>query len=396
MKLVVVGFGQCGGRIADEFNRLNGRARFRGRIDILADTFAVNTDVADLSSLSDIKADYRHRILIGNRKTGSHGVGKINEVGAQIARQDGDKVVDAVRSAERFYEADAFLLIASAAGGTGSGAISIMAQMIKERFRDKPVYALVALPFEHEEKTDLRTFCNSATCLKAIYSVADAVFLVDNQRYIEKDSSLRNNMNAINKLIVEPFYDLLCAGEEKKAKHIGAKLLDAGDIIRTLAGWTVLGYGVSQLPTIRLPFARRRNFRNKSTETHKGIQAMDQAISNLSLKCDPKESASALYLLSAPTEEMTMGLIKELVDYLSEVAPRAIIRYGDYPRGKSTLTITLILSQLNSVDKVMEYYDKMPELIQEKEWRQEENEYRLNKMMNASKAVPSLFGGDGS
>ena len=123
---------------------------------------------------------------------------------------------------------------------------------------------------------------------------------------------------------------------------------------------------------------------------------MDQAISNLSLKCDPKESASALYLLSAPTEEMTMGLIKELVDYLSEVAPRAIIRYGDYPRGKSTLTITLILSQLNSVDKVMEYYDKMPELIQEKEWRQEENEYRLNKMTKASKAVPSLFGGDGS
>jgi len=396
MKLVVVGFGQCGGRIADEFSRLDTRARFRRRIDILADAIAVNTDVADLSSLSEIKSDYKHRILIGNRKTGSHGVGKINEVGAQIARQDGDKVIDAVRSAERFYEADAFLLIASAAGGTGSGSMPIMAQMIKERFKDKPTYALVALPFEHEEKTDVRTFCNSATCLKATYSVADAVLLVDNQRYIEKDSSLINNMTAINKLIVEPFYDLLCAGEEKKGKRIGAKLLDAGDIIRTLGGWTVLGYGASQLPAIRLPFARRRNFRKKSTETHKGIQAMDQAISNLSLKCSPKDSAGALYLLSAPTGEMTMGLVKELVDYLSELAPGAIIRYGDYPRGESTLTITLILSQLNSVEKVMEYYDKMPELMQEKEWKQEEDEYKLNKMMNASKAVPSLFGGDGN
>jgi len=395
MKLVVVGVGQCGGRIADEFSQLQSRARFHRRIDILADVFAVNTDIADLSCLSSIKSDYRHRILIGNRKTGSHGVGKINQLGAEIAKQDSDKVIDAVRSAERFYEADAFLLIASAAGGTGSGAMPIMAQIIKERFRDKPVYTLVVLPFEHEDQTDVTMFCNTATCLKATYSVADAVFLVDNQRYVEKDSSLINNMTAINKLIAEPFYDLLCAGEEKKAKHIGAKLLDAGDIIATLAGWTVLGYGVSQLPMVRSPFGRR-NFRKKSTETHKGIQAMDQAISNLSLKCDPKDSASALYLLSAPTEEMTMDLVKELQDYLGEVAPEAVIRNGDYPRREATLKITLILSQLSSVQEVMEYYDKMPELIQKKECRQKSSEAGLGELKKASMLVPSLFGGDGS
>jgi len=282
-----------------------------------------------------MKSDYRHRILIGNRKTGSHGVGKINALGAEIARQDGDKVIDAVRAAEQFYEADAFLLIAGAAGGTGSGSMPITTQLIKERYRDKPVYALVVLPFEHEEETEARTIHNTATCLKATYSVADAVFLVDNQRYIGKDSSLVNNMAAINRLIAEPFYDLLCAGEEKKAKHIGVRLLDAGDIGRTLSGWTVLGYGTSQLPVIRLPFYRTHNFRKKSTETHKGIQAMDQAISNLSLKCDPRDAGSALYMLSAPTAEMNMDLVKELGDYLSEIAPEAVIRCGDYPRKSS-------------------------------------------------------------
>ncbi|MFC1952318.1 tubulin/FtsZ family protein [Chloroflexota bacterium] len=396
MKLLVVGFGQCGNRIADEFNRLNARARFHRRIPILADAFAVNTDSADLSMLSNIKSDYTHRILIGNRKTNSHGVGKINALGAQIAKQDGDKVISAIRSTERFYDSDAFLLIASAAGGTGSGAMPIMAKMLKERFKDKPVYALIAMPFEHEEKTDTMTIFNSATCLKAIYSVADAVFLVDNQRYIEKDSSLINNLAAINKLIVEPFYDLLCAGEETKSKRIGAKLLDAGDIIKTLKGWTVLGYGVAKLGAIRLPFLRGRNYKKKSTETIKGIQTMDQAISNLSLQCDPKDSASALYLLSAPTEEMTMNLVKELVDYLGEAAPRAMVRYGDYPRGESTLKITLILSQLNSVDKIMEYYDKVPQLVQEDEQMREENDRRLNKIMRASRMVPSLFDGDGN
>jgi len=391
MKLVVVGFGQCGGKIADEFSRLNSKARFRRRIQILADTFAVNTDTADLSSLSSMKSDYRHRILIGNRKTGSHGVGKINALGAEIARQDGDKVIDAVRAAEQFYEADAFLLIAGAAGGTGSGSMPITAQLIKERYRDKPVYALVVLPFEHEEETEARTIHNTATCLKATYSVADAVFLVDNQRYIGKDSSLVNNMAAINRLIAEPFYDLLCAGEEKKAKHIGVRLLDAGDIGRTLSGWTVLGYGTSQLPVIRLPFYRTHNFRKKSTETHKGIQAMDQAISNLSLKCDPRDAGSALYMLSAPTAEMNMDLVKELGDYLSEIAPEAVIRCGDYPRKSSALKITVILSQLTDVEKVRKYYGKLPNLIQEKERRQEEIEAKLKELIDASTAVPSLL-----
>ena len=85
MKLVVVGFGQCGGRIADEFARLNTRARSRRGIDIITGAFAVNTDAADLSGLTCIKNGHRTRILIGGRKTGGHGVGKINEIGAEIA-----------------------------------------------------------------------------------------------------------------------------------------------------------------------------------------------------------------------------------------------------------------------------------------------------------------------
>lgn len=391
MKLIVVGFGQCGGKIADEFCRLNSKARFRRGIEIIPGTFAVNTDAADLSSLSSIKSDYQHRILIGNRKTGSHGVGKINEMGAQIAKQDGDKVIDAVGSAKRFYEADAFLLIAGAAGGTGSGSMPVIAQTIKKRYGDKPVYALVVLPFEHEETTEARTIYNSAMCLKAAYSVADAVFLVDNQRYVRKDSSLINNMAAINRLIVEPFYDLLCAGEETKAKFIGARLLDGGDIIQTLGGWTVLGYGKAQLPIFRLPFARRSNFRKKSQETHKGIQAMDQAISNLSLRCNPDDSGSALYLLSAPKMETNMDLVKELGDCLRDAATEAVIRYGDYPRAGSTLKITVILSQLKDVEKVREYYNELPDLIQKREKRQEATEARLEELLDASTAVPSLL-----
>jgi cell division GTPase FtsZ len=391
MKLVVVGFGQCGGRIADEFSRLNRRARTQRGIEIITAAFAVNTDTADLSCLSSIESDYQHRILLGTRKTAGHGVGKINEVGAELARQDGDKVIQAIRSTRRFYEADAFLFIAGAAGGTGSGSMPVMAQMLKERYRDKSVYALVVLPFEHEEETEERTIHNSATCLKATYSVADAVFLVDNQRYVRKDSSLKNNIVAINQLMVEPFFDLLCAGEEKKAKYIGTRLLDAGDIMRTLSGWTVLGYGESPLSPARLPFFRRRDFKTKCTETHKGIEAMDCALSELSLRCNAKDASSALYLLSAPTGEMNMDMVKELGDYLRDVASTAVIRYGDYPRRDGKLTITLILSRLTNVEKIRKYYYELPEIIQEKKGKQEDIEEKLRKLLDASSAIPSLL-----
>jgi cell division GTPase FtsZ len=391
MKLVVVGLGQCGSRLADEFARLNRRARSQRGIEIITGAFAVNTDAADLSGLQTISGDYQHRILVGGRRTGGHGVGKINELGAEVAREDADKIVDAIRTARHFFETDAFLLIAGIAGGTGSGSIPIVAQMLRERYLDKPIYALAVLPFAHEEETEERTVYNSATCLKSLYPMVDAIILVDNQRYVRKDFSLRNNLTKINALIVEPFYNLLCAGEEKKTKHIGAKTVDAGDIIQSVAGWTVIGYGQTPVPTFKwFPFLSS-NFIKKSTETHRGIQAMDEALSELSLKCNPADSGRALYLVSAPAKEMNMDLIKELADYLRSISPEAVIRNGDYPRERSVIDITLLLSELNVVDKVKDYYNKASGVIHELKGRREEFEDKLKEIEDASKDIPTLL-----
>jgi cell division GTPase FtsZ len=373
MKLTVIGFGQCGGRIADEFARLNGRARGLRGLDIVSGCYAVNTDLADLSGLHTIRSDHEHRIVIGNKKTGGHGVGKINELGAEIAREDADKVIQTIRSSRNPQETDAFLLCASAAGGTGSGAISVMTQLLKERYVDKPVYNLIVLPFDHEEATEDRTVYNVATCLKSSYLVADAIFLIDNQRYIMKASSIKHNLARINAQIVQPFFNLLCAGEETKPRYIGAKILDGGDIIQTLSGWTTVGYG----HTIPLGFLRRmfapdrRHFRDKASETAKGVQALDEAISGLSVKCNPLDAKRALYLVSAPAREINVDLIKELGSYIKNMAPEATIRSGDYPRDKGDMNLTLILSEMSDVERVRNYFTKAINLIAELKKRQE-------------------------
>jgi hypothetical protein len=88
---------------------------------------------------------------------------------------------------------------------------------------------------------------------------------------------------------------------------------------------------------------------------------------------------------------MNMDLVKELGDYLREIAPGAIIRYGDYPRERSALGVTVILSELKSVEKVKGYYDRLPDLMEDKEKRQEDSEAKLRELIDASMAVPSLL-----
>ena len=391
MKLLVIGCGQCGGRIADAFALLNKVARVQRKIDIVTNVLAVNTDIADLSGLTNIKSDYRHRILIGDQKTGGHGVGKINEIGAEIAREDSDKIIESVRESDRLSEVDAFLVIAGAAGGTGSGAIPVVTQQLKEYCTDKPVYNLITLPFRYEEMTEERSIYNVGTCLKSAYLVADAIFLVDNQRYIKKTTSIRKNLAKINYLVIKPFFNLLCAGEETDAKYIGSKVLDAGDIIQTLSGWAVIGYGKASVPRIRFPFEEKLDFREKSTKTQKGSQAMNEALSELSLRCNPTDARKALYLLTAPPEEMSMDLINELSASLKRMATEAIIRSGDYPRGKGLMDVTVILSELISSRKVMDYFTKTIAYIDSAGRRRGGIEYGYRGIEEALKDIPSLL-----
>ena len=391
MKLTVIGLGQCGCRIADNFARLNLKAQHERKASIAPIVIAVNTDQADLTGLRFIKNDYVHRILIGLRQTLGHGVGKINELGAQLAKEDGDKVMDAMKSKRDFYETHAFLLIAGAAGGTGSGGLPVIARMIKERYLNKPVYALIVLPFEHEQFSEVRSVYNTATCLKSTYDLVDAIFLADNQRYVRKDASLVNNIERINRMVAEPFYDLMCAGEVTKRKYVGARTVDAGDLIASLEGWTTIGLGRTELPSLRFPWEiRKKHFREKAVEGFRGSQALDATISDLSITCNPKDAAKALYIMAGPAREMNMDMIKSVGDYIKEIAPNAVIRGGDFPGEKHFIDVTLILSQLSFVPKIKYLYETAVQYGQEHKGQIEETRKRIQALSDLGTELPNL------
>jgi len=390
MKIVVVGFGQCGCNIADQFYALNSHARslFSRRIEILTDAFAVNTDEADLGGFKHIPTDRHHRVVIGGVRTFGHGVGKMNVDAAKIIRESHSVITDNILDSNKFHETDAVLAIASGGGGTGSGSIGWVIKKLKERV-EKPVYAAIILPFGYEEN-GLTSYAvtNAATCLKTVNQYADAVFLVDNERFARRDNSFSRNLHQINQEFVNNFYDLFCAGEEKSLKFLGSKVLDAGDIKQTLTGITSIGRGEIHLSNFHR--LNKSHFREEAKEHSTVAGALDKAISNLSVTVELEEARRILVLLTAPRGVITLSAIEEVATLLQERAPKAVVRMGDYPRRGKDVSLTLLASGLARVERVENMYTHAIDLLEKKVEMDKETQEQVKEMHNTGDELPTL------
>ena len=144
------------------------------------------------------------------------------------------------------------------------------------------------------------------------------------------------------------------------------------------------------MPVRKLLFRWTDNCIKKSDQTHLGRQAMDEAVSELSIGCKPEDACRALYLVSAAARAMNVGLIKELGEHLRNMVPNAIIRNGDYPRGKGVLDITLVLSEFSDLEKVRNYYTKSADLVKEMKQRQKVKAIKAELTEEAGKDLPTL------
>ena len=106
--------------------------------------------------------------------------------------------------------------------------------------------------------------------------------------------------------------------------------------------------------------------------------------------CNPADAARALFLVSGPAGEMNMGIIKEIGIHLRNIAPKATIRNGDYPREKDVLDVHIIFSGLSHLEKIREYYIKSANLIPEYARRREYRENNLRELEELGKDIPVL------
>jgi len=390
MKIVAIGIGQCGCNIADEFYAINNYSKsfFGRRIEIVTDVFAINTDETDLSSLRHIPPDMSHRIVIGMSRTSGHGVGKINVEGALIMKESLPIIIDDVLNSRDFYACDALMVIASGAGGTGSGGIGPLIKGLRERV-EKPIYAMVILPFGYEETSETSfAVVNTATCIKTVDRLADATFVLDNERFGRGDLSLSRNLQAINQQMVRNFFDLFCAGEEGRQRFVGSAVVDAGDIRSSLEGVTTIGRGEAGVSFFHS--LKKGNYKEATKGASGLVAALSQAINNLCLKVEIGDARTILALLCAPKDIISLNAVTEVSNRLQQRAPKSEIRIADYPRRRGEISMTLVLSSLTAVDRAEKLYLKATDLLAKRVELNKEFDSKVERTEQIRAKIPTL------
>lgn len=155
----VVGIGGGGGNAV-------GRMAGRGIPDV--ELIVMNTDIQALS-----RAPGTHKVQLGEKLTGGRGTGGDCEMGRRSAEESRDVIAAALRGAQMVF------LTAGMGGGTGTGAIPVVAEIAREL--GILTLSVVTKPFHFEGR---RRMAQAEAGLEALLETTDSLLVVPNQRLL--------------------------------------------------------------------------------------------------------------------------------------------------------------------------------------------------------------------
>ncbi|WP_255148686.1 tubulin/FtsZ family protein [Halorarius halobius] len=381
MKLAMIGFGQAGGKILDEFLEYDQRTGS----EIVRAAVAVNSAKADLHGLEHVPED--NRVLIGQARVKGHGVGADNELGAEIAEEDIDEIQGAIDNIP-VHEVDAFLIIAGLGGGTGSGGSPVLAKHLK-RIYTEPVYGLGILPSQDEG--GIYTL-NAARSFQTFVREVDNLLVFDNDAWRKTGESMEGGYADINDEIVKRFSILFGAGEVEPGGEVGESVVDSSEIINTLSGGGVstVGYAAEEVEKQEKGLLSRFT---GGDDTDDGIDAANTtnritslvrkaALGRLTLPCEIDGAERALLVLSGPPKFLNRKGIERGRKWLEEQTGSMEVRGGDYPVSESNYVASVILlSGVTNVPRIKELQQVAIEAQENISDIREHSEENLNRLV---------------
>jgi cell division protein FtsZ len=216
-RIKVVGIGGGGNNALDHIIR-SGSAG--------VEFLAINTDAHCLEKCLSVE-----KLVIGEKLTKGHGAGARPEVGEQAAIESRESIRLCLKGCDMVY------LAAGMGGGTGTGALPVVADIAKEL--GILTVAVVTRPFSFEGKR--RTTCSNSG-IEKIKNIVDALIVVPNDRLLLSDRSttvqeafamadgvLRQAVQGVTDLVTKPgqinvdFADL-----RSIMKHSGGAVMGVG------------------------------------------------------------------------------------------------------------------------------------------------------------------------
>lgn len=253
---------------------------------------AVNTDVQHFKIIDDrIK-----KILIGKTITRGLGAGGDPSVGAKAAEVDRQQLEEVLSGAQLVF------LCAGMGGGTGTGALPVIAQIAKDQ--GAIVVAMVTYPFDLERVRKVK----AEEGIQQLRKFADSVIILDNNRLVRLVPNL-------------PMNEAFAVADDVLAKAIGGLV------------WTI-----TQPSLINIDFADVRSIMGSgdvgfiSVGTGKGndkvIGAADAVLKNKLLDVDFENAKGALIHISGASD-LTLGDAIKAGELITErMDPKANVKWG--------------------------------------------------------------------
>ncbi|MDR1136725.1 MAG: cell division protein FtsZ [Synergistaceae bacterium] len=216
-KIKVVGIGGGGNNAIDHIIRSGAN-----RIEFLA----INTDAHCLEKCLSVE-----KLVIGEKLTKGHGAGARPEIGEQAAMESRENIRSCLRGCDMVY------LAAGMGGGTGTGALPVVAEIAKEM--GILTVAVVTRPFGFEGK---RRTVSSNYGIEKTKKIVDALIVVPNDRLLLSERSttvqeafamadgvLRQAVQGVTDLVTKPgLINVDFADLRSIMKHSGGAVMGVG------------------------------------------------------------------------------------------------------------------------------------------------------------------------
>jgi cell division GTPase FtsZ len=374
MRLLILGLGTAGSRIADAIAGVNGRSARRTAVH----TIAVDNDPEVLDNLKNIEREakfYFPRDDITSPELLTTNF-TIDEVKAKLRTYD-----------TKTHGHDAILLCAGL-GGVLIDLIPHLVEIIRETVFE-PVFGLVTLPDDSEGEARLR---KAALNMRKIRRLLDGVIVFDNQLWLNKykeheeafaqqknqgmsdrfwtsgnETQNTDHYDQINRQIARRIHHLIQAGEVQDTAP--QMVLDTREILNTMTGMDLITLGMAdepleERPRINLFRQKEESIVNRQERAGRIVKLAERAVfRDISAFCDLSSARKALILLAGPEEELSMKGFMAVRKWIDDSIDGFELRSGDSPisaRYGASVTVLILLAGLGNVTRVEELDRLLP------------------------------------
>ena len=352
MRIGIIGIGQAGGKISDRLVMYSSETGS----NFVRDCIAINTAHQDLNGLKNIPED--KKLLIGESMVKGNGVGANNKKGRDVMINEINEVIHKINTMPT-HELDAFVIISSLGGGTGSGGMPVLARELKEKFSE-PIYGIGVLPSQKEGK--IYTL-NAARSLQPCVEQLDNLMIFDNDEWSRGEGSIEDWYAELNDILAKRFGTIFASGEIRDNEDVGESVVDASEVINTLdcGGISTIGYASCTLnEEIVNPGLIKRLKGGVNVDESKATMRIssltEKSISgNLTIPANVSSTERALVIISGPKKFMMRKGMEEGRRFIEDKTDCMEVRGGDYPINDiAEISVTVILSGVHDLPRVQE------------------------------------------